>query len=676
MPLKELVILTAGALLSQAQELPGTRPLNSRGDHAALMLDGIHAWLDQRLLSSPASLDVSDPAASRAELRSILGMTGNRTPFTSLDEHPPVGTAGSVRIYGARWPVLREARAALDAEGLYLQPGRRPACYVVLIPDADETPEQMAGLAPGLAPDRRHALQFAANGCAVLVPSLIDRGSQWSGNPNVRMTKQPHREFVYRMAYQLGRHIIGYELEKVLAAVDWFSRQPRAPIGVFGQGEGGLLALHAGALDERIQAVGVTGYSSPRETVWSEPLYRNVFGQLTRFGDAQLAKLIAPRALIAEPRRFLEVLGRKAKPLAPAPVKVAVSLDTTERRRIQFMQMVEFTQALVRDADRQRKQYWSAYKPADPATLEPYRERFADWIGRLPVERSTEPVQSRQAYDTASFSGYEVKLPVTGDVFAYGVLLLPKDMKPGERRPVVVAQHGLEGRPQFLVDPVDNASARDTYRAYAAKLAERGYVVYAPQNPYILGERFRQAQRKANPLGLTLFSFIVAQHARTLEWLKSLPMVDPDRIAFYGLSYGGFTAMRVPVLLPDYKVVICSGNFNEWTWKTTSIDAPYSYMFTGEYEIPEFAQGVRFGHFEMARMIAPRPFMVERGHRDGVGIDEWVAYEYAKVARHYRELGIPERTGIEYFDGVHRIDGVGTFRFLDRWLNWTPPSQK
>ena len=25
--------------------------------------------------------------------------------------------------------------------------------------------------------------------------------------------------------------------------------------------------------------------------------------------------------------------------------------------------------------------------------------------------------------------------------------------------------------------------------------------------------------------------------------------------------------------------------------------------------------------------IAPRPFMVERGHDDGVGLDEWVAFE-------------------------------------------------
>ncbi|MEP7362564.1 MAG: hypothetical protein ABI972_04860 [Acidobacteriota bacterium] len=647
------------AKMLQAQPLAGTSLLSEQGDQAALMLDGIHSWLDHARVETALHRDVTDVRASRAELERILGVRGNRIPFDFLDAQPVLGVVEGIQILAARWPVLKEARAELTAEGLYLRPAGQPKCYVVALPDAEETP------------NLEHALRLAAGGCGVIVPVLIDRDSQWSGTPGVKSTKQPHREFVYRMAYQMGRHIIGYEVEKVLAAVDWMSAQnPRAPVGVMGKSEGALIALLAGALDERIQSVGVAGLG-PRDSVSSEPLYRNVFGLLKRFGDAQLAQLISPRHLVRS-EDGLSVFAKSLGVRVGATVPVPPLSGVRDRQQRQFAQMVEFTQALVRAADGDRKHYWSAYKPADPATLEPYRERFAEWIGKLPGERSLASVRSRQAYDTPAFRGYEVKLPVTGEVFAYGVLLVPKDLKPGERRPLVVAQHGLEGRPQLLVDAGSDEYSRDTYREFAARLAERGYIVYAPQNPYILGERFRQAQRKANPLGLTLFSFIVAQHERTLDWLKTLPMADPERIGFYGLSYGGFTAMRVPALLKDYKAVVCSGNFNEWTWKTTSIDAPFSYMFTPEYEIPEFAQGTQFGHFEMAQMIAPRPFMVERGHRDGVGIDEWVAYEYAKVARHYRELGIPERTELEYFDGIHRINGEGTFRFLDRWLNWVP----
>ena len=71
---------------------------------------------------------------------------------------------------------------------------------------------------------------------------------------------------------------------------------------------------------------------------------------------------------------------------------------------------------------------------------------------------------------------------------------------------------------------------------------------------------------------------------------------------------------------------------------------------------------------EMAALIAPRPFMVERGHHDGVGTDEWVSYEYAKVRRLYAKLGISERTEIEFFDAGHTIHGVGTFEFLRKNL--------
>ncbi|MFT5325506.1 MAG: hypothetical protein ACI8P0_003376, partial [Planctomycetaceae bacterium] len=70
----------------------------------------------------------------------------------------------------------------------------------------------------------------------------------------------------------------------------------------------------------------------------------------------------------------------------------------------------------------------------------------------------------------------------------------------------------------------------------------------------------------------------------------------------------------------------------------------------------------------------PRPFMVERGHDDGVAPDEWVAWEFAKVRRHYVKLGIGEKTEIEFFNGPHSINGQATYRFLHRHLDWPEPS--
>ena len=69
-------------------------------------------------------------------------------------------------------------------------------------------------------------------------------------------------------------------------------------------------------------------------------------------------------------------------------------------------------------------------------------------------------------------------------------------MKPGEKRPVVVCQHGLEGRPEPTYDPEKKPGLQ---RTSATQLADQGYIVYAPQNPYIGQTTFRQIQRQSKP---------------------------------------------------------------------------------------------------------------------------------------------------------------------------------
>jgi hypothetical protein len=303
-----------------------------------------------------------------------------------------------------------------------------------------------------------------------------------------------------------------------------------------------------------------------------------------------------------------------------------------------------------------------------PQSVEPYREYFAtEVIGRFDHKLLPPNPRTRKSYEGDAWVGYEVVLDVFPDVIAYGVLILPKDLKPGEKRPVVVCQHGLEGRPQDVIGKQGYAS----YKAFATRLAERGFITFAPQNLYIGRDRFRTLQRKANPLGKTLFSVIVPQHQQLTDWLKTLPNVDGSRIGFYGLSYGGKSAMRIPPLVSNYCLSICSADFNDWVWKNASTRSPFSYVWTIEYEIFEFDLGSTFNYAEMAALIAPRPFMVERGHFDGVAPDERVAYEYAKVRHLYQaRLGLGDRTAIEWFVGPHTINGKGTFDFLHKHLKW------
>ncbi len=512
-----------------------------------------------------------------------------------------------------------------------------------------------------------------------------------------------------------------------------------------GYAEGGLIALDTAALDTRIDVTCVSGYFGPRDRVWEEPIYRNVFSLLREFGDAEIASLVAPRALVIEASHVPAVAGPpkpgpgvsggaapgKLTPIDPlASVREVNRLSAflgglhqpltfmggpgtdnilppgsegtlaaflkylrsdaevaelgpapqthrppdADRSKRQFDQLVNFTQELLAESEETRRQFWAkadrksrSTEKWQESTVE-FRKYFYDQvIGRFVLPKEPANPRTRKIFDEPEFTGYEVMLDVFPDVFAYGILLVPKNLQAGERRPVVVCQHGLEGRPRFVADPAVNDHH---YNQYAVQLVKRGYVTYAPQNPYIFEDRFRTLQRKANPLGRTLFSIIVPQHEQTVDWLASLDFVDPKRIAFYGLSYGGKTAMRVPAIVEKYCLSICSADFNEWIWKNTSSRSPYSYLHTGEYEMFEFDLGNTFNYSDMAGLIAPRPFMVERGHRDGVAPDEWVAYEYAKVRQLYADLQIPERTTIEFFDGPHTIHGVGTFEFLDRQLNW------
>jgi dienelactone hydrolase len=613
----------------------------------------------------------------------------------------------------------------------------------------------LCGLAPGLPPENQAARRLAENGCEVLVPVLISRQDTWSGSAQLdKWTNQPHREWIYRQAFELGRHVIGYEIQKVLAAVDWFTLEnngatgAKPPVAVAGYGEGGLIAFYSAALDLRIQAVLVSGYYDARQRLWEEPIYRNVFGLLREFGDAEIASLVAPRGLVVEyspvprvegpppirpgrsgaapgrlvmPERFaveheverarglfptnfpfqldfvygnegtavgpfcnqalvglFRALGLAQAPNPPAaetPADARAGFDPGTRQKAQLEQMVAVVQNQLAWAERARDGFfWNklegAYTNDWAAACKLYREQFWDEvIGRLPKPGPAGPARTRSALEKPKWLGYEVVLDLNQEVFAWGYLLIPRDIRPGERRPVVVCQHGLEGVPLETINAVTEPGF-DVYRGFASRLAERGFVVFAPHNPYRGGDAFRVLQRKANPLKLSLFSFITAQHDRILDWLGTLPFVDAQRIGFYGLSYGGKTAMRVPAVLDRYALSICSADFNDWVRKVTTVDSPYGYPFTGEYELPEFNLGPTFNYAEMAALIAPRPFMVERGHFDGVAPDEWVAYEYAPVRRLYARLGYPERTAIEFFEGPHAINGVGTFQFLYRHLNW------
>lgn len=732
----QLVIATtcllACSLVACADEpLPGTKPLTGERDFAREIVDGADRFLLRKLAESERKrTDYWSNNPSRAhsqgrdELGEILGLRDERVGasefhYLASPSRPSlVGSGPGFKIHRVRWRAVEN----IHGEGLLLEP-KQLLAQVIAIPDCDQTPESLV--------TDGYVTRLAASGCRVVIPSLVSR----------RVTKRGHseltdREYLYRASFELGRQLAGYELQKVLAVVDWFEfekgiaiREGRKvpPIGILGWGEGGRLSLYAAALNSKIEVACVSGYFGPRHKVWNEPLDRNVFGLLRHLGDAEVASLkqrgrlildlspgptaevrtrggapyqltaISNDAALAESKRirqndatieitygttpgisdaaltsFAKHLGCKLPEAARLDKKLAVTLgDQIGRQNRNIREIENFNQRLLARSPNKRKEFLSRLDvssvEAHAKTVESYREFFREEvIGRFDEPLLPPNVRTRKVFDKEKWTGYEVVLDVFPDVIAFGILLLPKDIKPNEQRPAVVCQHGLEGRPRNVIEKDHHA-----YHDYAAKLAERGFITFAPQNLYIFEDDFRTLQRKANPLGKTLFSIIVPQHQQIADWLAKLPQVDESRIAFYGLSYGGKSAMRIPPLVDRYCLSICSADFNDWVWKNATTLSPYSYVWTGEYEIFEWDLASNFNYSEMAALIAPRPFMVERGHFDGVAPDERVALEFAKVRHLYQaKLGIGDRCEIEFFVGPHTINGKGTFDFLHRHLDW------
>jgi len=745
--------------------LPGTQALDwSEEDLSSRLMEGAHQFVERKITEAARGrsgywrIDATSPEAyeasiteNRDSLREILGAVDPRSAPRMERYGDDTGAAlvaetSGYRVFQVRWSVLD----GVLAEGLLVQPKRPAVAYVVALSDADQTPEQLLGLAPGIEAANQFARRLAEQGCEVVIPVLVQRRPLDTADKQLQSTRQTWREWIYRQAFHMGRHIIGYEVQKILAAVDWFRQQygDAVPVGVAGHAEGGLLAFYAAALDPRIAAVLVSGYFDCRQRVWAEPIYRNVWSLLRRFGDAEIASLVLPRHLViehsrvatitdhkgdwktpeaegvlAEFRRIPElagfprptlVVGDAGQPVGPGstealreflqrlgaewdgeertldvPVDLRRGFEPAQRHHQTVRQLEQHVQSLVRASEQIRDRFflyaaipelaelrWSTQKthPVHPAppfadAARGFRERFhTDGMGRFDEPLQSPHPRTRKIAETDHWTAYDVVLDVWPEIFAWGVLVVPKDLKPGERRPVVVCQHGRNGVPRDTLD-------RDVpaYNNFAARLAERGFITFAPHNLYRGEDRYRWLSRKANTIQASLFSFIIAQHDQFLRWLDTLPFVDGRRIAFYGLSYGGETAMRVPPILEKYCLAICSGDFNQWTTKVAATDQPFSFMRTIEWEMPYWNLGQTFDYAEMAYLMIPRPFMVERGHLDLVGRDAWVAHEYAKVRWLYAQLGLADRTEIEFFQGGHSIHGEGTFAFLHRHLNWPAP---
>jgi dipeptidyl-peptidase-4 len=161
------------------------------------------------------------------------------------------------------------------------------------------------------------------------------------------------------------------------------------------------------------------------------------------------------------------------------------------------------------------------------ASSEPARQKIIFPTSRrsFPIEAHVEP----QLVLTKAADGLEIK----------NQLFLPKDIRPGERRPAIVFVHGGPARQMLL----GYHYMQFYHWAYGINqwLANQGYVVLSVnyRSGIGYGRSFRNAPNTGSG-GNAEYQDVLAGG----KYLQSRPDVDPNRVAIWGLSYGGVLAAQ------------------------------------------------------------------------------------------------------------------------------------
>jgi dienelactone hydrolase len=627
----------------------------------------------------------------RVRLRQMLGLIDGVEAVGPASVEK-LGQDGGFIIERVTIPIAE----GLAARGLLFTPtssGTKPA--VIICPDADVWPERLMGLDGRTAAFARVS-QYLNGGSVVFVQQSIERLADHSYSDKTR--SKDRRLILYRLGYVVGRTMPGSDVQDTLAAVDFLAKRKGVDarrISLFGHRQGGMTALLAAAVDSRITGSVVSDYFDSRDRCWAEPVDRRLRGRLIQFGDAELAALIAPRSLTIEASetflggatdfnveharalRFYEGISAKDrlkvvkrrvfKPRDSLSLKVD-SVRVTGVRDRHFEERLAWLRNQIDASEAKRYARWGILeKPASkfPEIQQTMLKDYRRMIGALPEDGTPLKVRSELASTTEKFRIYRVTIDVRKGVDVYGNLVVPNNIK--GKRPAVICQHGFGGYPNKITGL---GMTNDTvYREYGRQLAEKGYVVFAPMLLHISpSEEVSRQMRQANAVDMMRLAIPLAKTERVIDFLESLPYVSADRIGYYGLSYGGYSAIHLAPLIDRLAATICSGNFNDWRSKITSDEVNTSYLRHPDEDMYFWNALNRFTHPELIAMSSPRPFCIEFGTRDGITSPAWTAYAWKQTQALFDHIGRPDRILLAEFEGRHEIKATETFEFLDRWL--------
>lgn len=157
----------------------------------------------------------------------------------------------------------------------------------------------------------------------------------------------------------------------------------------------------------------------------------------------------------------------------------------------------------------------------------------------------------------------------------YFRMVKPLDFDPNKKYPAVVYVYG--GPHAHLV----NASWNYSARPWEIYMAQKGYLIFVVDNR---GSQYRGAEFEScihRQLGV----LEMQDQMKGVEYLKSLPYVDSERLGVHGWSFGGFMTTNLMCSYPEvFKVGVAGGPVIDW--KLYEVMYGERYMDTPE-ENPE-----------------------------------------------------------------------------------------
>nr|WP_295371492.1 S9 family peptidase [uncultured Sphingosinicella sp.] len=221
-------------------------------------------------------------------------------------------------------------------------------------------------------------------------------------------------------------------------------------------------------------------------------------------------------------------------------------------------------------------------------------------------------------------------------------MLSPK-REPGKRYPVFVQVYGGPSGGQVV------QSWQNPLQQY---LVDRGWIVFSVDNRGTP----RRGRAFADQLHLKLGGVEVADQLAGLDWLKRQDFVDPERVAVYGWSYGGFTVLKLLEQAPGaYAAGISGAPVTRWELYDTHYTERYLGNPTTDPKPYQFADVI-----QNAGKISD-PLLLMHGMADDNVVFENSTAVIAKLQEQKRPFEL-----MVYPGATHAITGEG--RQTHQWL--------